>query len=97
MKVFISKDEVEKAGVKLLSLSSEYNEKVNEIKNLSDKIKHCWTGEDASAYCQLLTEKCIPALERINETIENFGNYLKKVPNVYSTFDKNAVISSKKE
>ena len=45
----------------------------------------------------MLTEKCIPALEQISKTIENFGQYLKQIPVIYDTLEKNAIETGEKE
>ncbi len=97
MQIVVNKDELKKRGSQIIGLSKEYNEKIREIKNISEMINTCWNGQDAETFTMMLTEKCIPALEQISKTIENFGQYLKQIPVIYDTLEKNAIETGEKE
>ena len=47
MQIVVNKDELKKRGSQIIGLSKEYNEKIREIKNISEMINTCWNGQDA--------------------------------------------------
>ena len=97
MQIVANKEEISKRGIQIIELSGEYGQKIKEIKNLSEKIKECWRGQDADTYVMMMAEKCIPALEQVNKVIENFGNYLKQIPKIYDTLETEAISSGEGE
>ena len=91
MQVIVNKSEMERSGNKILQLSEEYNDKIKEIRNIVSIIESNWVGDDAVAYKEMITEKCIPNLEKIKQMIDQYGTYLKKVPEVYYAIDSSCL------
>lgn len=97
MQIITNKDELIKSGNKIIGLAEEYNQKIIEIENLTQNMQLYWSGRDAEAFENMINEKCVPALKQICNMLENFGKYMKQVPIIYETFEKNTIESSKKD
>lgn len=96
MQIVSNKNELIRSGNEIVDLSREYEQKIKEIKEIIERMRQYWKGQDADTFQNMINEKCIPALEQIRQKIENFGNYIKQVPIIYETFEKNTVDSVKK-
>lgn len=96
MQIVIDRNEIKKRGTQIIGLSSDYDKKIKEIKNITEKIELCWQGEDAKVFINMLNEKCVPALEQIAKMLENFGKYLEQVSDIYNTFENNVISNDQK-
>lgn len=96
MQIISNKNELIRSGNEIVDLSREYEQKIKEIKEIIERMNQYWKGQDADTFQNMINEKCIPALEQIRQKIENFGNYIKQVPIIYETFERNTVDSVKK-
>ena len=55
---------------------------------LIDNINTAWNGADALKYVNLMRERYIMKMSKIQEIILDYGNYLKSVPDSYSKVDE---------
>lgn len=93
MKYEINKDVIVKKGNELLEYSQDFGEYIKQFLNIIDSINYVWEGADSLKYINVMKERFVPGLEKMNSVIKEYGDYLKKVPEVYDLIDE--IYSSK--
>ena len=93
MNIIINKTEIINYGNQILDYSSEFKDEINKINALIESINTVWDGADALKYINVMKEKYIVGLEEIKVVLDEYGTYLKRVPETYSAIDE--VFSSK--
>lgn len=93
MNIVISKSDISNYGSQIVDYSSEFKDEIRKISALIESINTVWDGADALKYINVMKEKYIIGLEEIKNVLDEYGNYLKKVPETYSAIDE--VFSSK--
>lgn len=93
MKYEINKDIIVKRGNDLLEYSQDFGEYIKQFLNIIDSINSVWEGADSLKYINVMKERFVPGLEKMNSVIKEYGDYLKKVPEVYDLIDE--IYSSK--
>ena len=74
---------------------AEYIEQENINNNeIIDSINTAWNGDDSLKYINTMKEKCLNGLKELNDCVDDYGIYLKKIPDVYGALDE--AFSSKK-
>ena len=93
MNIVISKSDIKNYGSQIVDYSSDFKDEVKKFSALIETINTVWDGADALKYINTMKEKYIIGLEEIKSVLDEYGNYLKKVPETYSAVDE--VFSSK--
>lgn len=93
MNIVISKSDITNYGSQIVDYSSEFKDEIKKFSALIESINTVWDGADALKYINTMKEKYIVGLEEIKSVLDEYGNYLKKVPETYSAVDE--VFSSK--
>ena len=93
LNVLISKSDIINYGNQIVEYSSEFNDQIRKLNALIESINTAWEGADALKYINVMKEKYIVGLDEMKDVLEDYGNYLRKVPDTYSAIDE--VFSSK--
>lgn len=93
MNIVINKSDITNYGNQIVDYSSEFKAEIKKFNALIESINTAWDGADALKYINVMKEKYIIGLEEIKSVLDEYGNYLKKVPETYSVVDE--VFSSK--
>lgn len=93
MNVVINKSDITNYGSQIIDYSSEFQDEIKKFSALIESINTVWDGADALKYINTMKEKYIVGLEEMKNVLDEYGNYLKKVPETYSSVDE--VFSSK--
>lgn len=93
MNVVINKSDIINYGSQIVDYSSEFKDEIKKFSALIESINTVWDGADALKYINTMKEKYIVGLEEMKSVLDEYGNYLKKVPETYSAVDE--VFSSK--
>lgn len=93
MDIIIRKADITNYGKQIVEYSSQFNDEIKKFNALIDEINTIWDGADALKYVNVMKEKYITGLEEIKSIIDEYGEYLKKIPDLYSSVDE--VFSSK--
>ncbi len=94
MKIIVKKDEINQCANKLINSSEELRNELLIVQSVLNSINDAWAGLDAIKYIKVLEQKYILELEKLSDCIENYGNYLKGVPDDYARVDE--IYASKK-
>lgn len=89
----INKSDVTNYGKQIVNYSEEFNDEIKKMLGLIDSINEIWNGADALKYINIMKEKYIVGLDEIKSVVEEYGEYLKMVPDTYAAVDE--VFSSK--
>ena len=90
MNIVINGSDVSNYGRQLLDFCDELEEQNKKIDTLINEIN---LGLDALEYIKKMRDECCVFLRKTQKATVDFGNYLAKIPDVYSTLDE--VFSSK--
>ncbi len=93
MNIVINGSDVSNYGRQLLDFCDELEEQNKKIDTLINEINLIWDGLDALEYIKKMRDECCVFLGKTQKATVDFGNYLAKIPDVYSTLDE--VFSSK--
>lgn len=93
MDIVINKSDIVNYGNQIVDYSSEFQDEIKKFSALIESINTVWDGADALKYINVMKEKYIVGLEEIKGVLDEYGKYLKKVPETYSAIDE--VFSSK--
>lgn len=88
MEVLINCSNTSSTGSKIVDYSNDFSTYVKKIDSILDSINTAWSGDDSLKYINAMKDKYIVELEEIKKYLEDYGNYLKKVPNAYKTLDE---------
>lgn len=88
MKFTIKSYDVKKQADDIINYSNDFNEQIKKFEYLIDNINTAWNGADALKYVNLMRERYIMKMSKIQEIILDYGNYLKSVPDSYSKVDE---------
>ena len=88
MDIKINKNEVVKMGNRIISESSDFSNEIKKFNNAIEKINIAWQGDDSLKYINVMRDKYIVGLKELADVIEEYGDYLKNVPEAYSILDE---------
>lgn len=88
MRILANKTDINNTCNRITFLSEEYQDKIKQMNNLLDKIQSCWNGNNSKIFVERVQTECIQNLEDINDVIQSYGEYLKKVYDSYEQIDK---------
>lgn len=93
MNIEINKTDITNYGNQIIDYSNEFKDEIKKFSALIESINTAWDGADALKYINIMKEKYIVGLEEMKNVLDEYGNYLKKIPETYSALDE--VFSSK--
>lgn len=93
MDIIIKKNEVRKMGDKIIDYSNDFMNDIKKFNSIIDSINIAWDGADSLRYINTMREKHVAGLEELKSAIQEYGEYLKNIPEAYSIVDE--VFSSK--
>lgn len=88
MEILINKSDIKKYGKQIVDYSLDFQDATNHFCELIDQINAVWEGQDALKYINIMKEKYVPGLEEMASVLEDYGEYLKKVPETYQALDE---------
>lgn len=88
MEIIIKSDDVKKYGNQLIENCNEFENYIKKFDYLIDSINVAWEGNDSLKYVNTMKEKYLFSLEKLNSILEEYGDYLRDVPDVYATLDE---------
>ena len=88
MKIRIENANVESLGNKVLECSRSFESDTKKLTSIIDSINSAWEGSDSLKYVNSLKEKMEPVLKELVNEMNNYGLYLKNVPNAYDILDE---------
>lgn len=88
MNVEMNADETKKLGNRILEANNTLSQNIKSLYNTLDNIAECWEGTDATNFLNVMSNTNMVALEKLKDTIQVYGEYLKNVSEVYSTLDE---------
>lgn len=91
--IMIRKADIANYAKQIVEYSNEFNDEIRKFDALIDEINTIWDGADALKYINVMKEKYIIGLEEMKKIIDEYGEYLKKIPDLYSSVDE--IFSSK--
>ena len=93
MNIEINKTDITNYGNQIIDYSNEFKDEIKKFSALIESINTAWDGADALKYINIMKEKYIVGLEEMKSVLDEYGNYLKKIPEAYSALDE--IFSSK--
>lgn len=93
MNVSIDKNQVSKIASSIISDTEDLKKEIDNLLNTIDKLNAVWQGPDANKYVTGLKEECILELNKYHDILQDYGTYLKNVPQGYDALD--GIFSSK--
>ncbi len=94
MKVTIECSDISNYGKQIIDYSNDFKDQINKFTSLIEEINSIWDGADALKYINTMRDKYIVGLEDLRAILEDYGNYLKQVPEAYQALDE--VFSTKR-
>lgn len=88
MNIIINKYDINNYGCQIIDYSSELKYEIKKINGLIESINAIWDGADAIKYINVMKEKYIVGLEEMQNVLDEYGNYLKQIPEVYSSVEE---------
>ena len=82
-----------KTGDDILAKSKTFGNQIKQFQNIIERIDKAWDGSDSVKYINILKEKYVVGLNDLKDTLEEYGKYLKNVPEAYQILDE--IFSSK--
>ena len=94
MNIKVEKNNLKGYGNEMIKYSEDFESCINQFASIIDSINSAWEGADALKYVNAMKEKYLVGLTELNGVIKSYADYLKTVPEVYTTLDE--AFSSKK-
>ena len=88
MKIRMDNANIESLGSKVLSCNETIETDVQKLASIFDSINQAWEGSDSLKYVNSLKEKMEPVLKDLTAEINNYGLFLKNVPNAYDILEE---------
>lgn len=88
MDILIKKSDILNYGNQIIDYSSEFKDEINKFNALIESINSIWNGSDALKYINVMKEKYIVGLEEMKTVLDDYGNYLNKITETYSSVDE---------
>jgi len=86
--ILIKKSDILNYGNQIINYSNEFKDEINKFNALIDSINTIWEGSDALKYINVMKEKYIVGLEEMKNVLDEYGDYLTKVTETYSSVDE---------
>lgn len=88
MNIVIRKSDVTNYGGQIINYCGEFKNEIKKFNALIESINSVWDGADALKYINIMKEKYIVGLKEMEDTLEEYGKYLKEIPETYSALDE---------
>ena len=88
MDITINKSDVINYGNQIVSYSEELSDEIKKFNMLIESINSIWDGADALKYINVMKDKYVVGLDKLQEILLEYGNFLKKVADVYASLDE---------
>lgn len=88
MEIKVKRKEINQSANKLINSSEELKKEKESVRTILGSINEVWNGLDAIKYIEVLESKYVIELEILCDCIENYGNYLKNIPDDYTKIDE---------
>ena len=88
MDIEISVTEVKNRGNEMIGYLDDFNTEIKKFETAINMINTMWNGADALKYINEMRDKYIVGLNEMKSVLEEYGKYLQKVPDTYSTIDE---------
>jgi hypothetical protein len=88
MNVTIKKNEVLKISNSIIANAEDFESNIKKLLNIIEGINLAWEGADALKYINTLKDKYIVELNGLVDVINQYGEYLKNVPEAYMLLDE---------
>ncbi len=89
MLIKINKTQISKLSDEFLDNVNQFDVYIKKLYNLLENIESSWQGADEAKLINVMKDNYLVAMHEFKEVLNNYGTYLKKIPNVYGTLDDN--------
>lgn len=72
----------------VLNKVSELRSKVKQLESILDTLSVAWQSEAATSYITGMQEKTVFELNNLCDILQDYGNYLNRVPGAYERLDE---------
>lgn len=88
MDVAINKEQIETIGNRIIELSEQLGNAIQQYCQVIEEVKIAWDGQAATSYISAVQDNNIPSLEELREILVDYGTYFKHVPGAYQVIDE---------
>lgn len=88
MNILINKNDITNYGNQVINYSTNFENEIKKFNSLIESINTVWEGADALKYINVMKEKYIVGLEELKDVLEEYGEYLRDVPETYSALEE---------
>ena len=88
MKVLIDNYNVTNYGKQIEDYANELDDEIKKFSTLIESINEVWNGSDALKYINIMKERYIVGLDELKSLLNEYGDYLTKVPDTYASLDE---------
>lgn len=84
----VKKQEVRSAGNEIIGYAEDLTNYINQFQSIIDSVNNVWQGADALRYINFMRDQYTPKLLLFKSMLEEYGLYLKKIPEAYEVLDE---------
>lgn len=88
LKVSIDKNSINRKSKIILNECEDLYKLNNRFISVIDNINTAWSGADALKYINTLKEKYVTELNNLTDVVNEYGIYMKNVPEAYDILDE---------
>jgi len=88
MKIFIDKSSVSNYAEQFVECSNKLDFEIKRLNSIIDSINNAWEGADASMYVNAMKTKYELEINQLKAILDSYSQYLKKVPDAYTSLDE---------
>ena len=88
MNITVKKAEILKTGNDIVACSEDLTTSINRITAVIDNINSIWEGVDSLKYVNTMRDKYIVGLNELQDVVEEYGMYLRNIPEAYTILDE---------
>lgn len=86
-KIIVNKSELKRMGAKLISDANSLHSEGQKINSIINEMAGYWEGKDRDKCVTVIKDTYLVNLDKEKNRINNYGEYLKKIPNAYDELD----------
>lgn len=88
MNILISESDIKTYGNQVIEYTADFKSEIDKFNSLIETINSIWDGADALKYVNAMKEKYINGLLELHDVLNEYGEYLRDVPETYSSLEE---------
>lgn len=93
MTVEVDNHRLEKINANIEEKITDFSDCIKKFSNIVDNINTAWSGADALQYINIMKENNLKELNKLNDLLTEYNEFLSKIPQAYDLLDE--IYSSK--